>query len=156
VHLNLIAAFPGETTREFERTIDFSEAVLRRSRLGTFAVNPFVLFPRTPAFIDPGRFGLRGVRARGDIVGPANYRAGVRAGLEARSIRRGVPDARARLYHALGVDSVPGRLRSVVDALAVGLYFATGHGLALKAQGISAAEIASAVESLEAREAALV
>lgn len=136
VHVTMIAGFPGDTAADSALTADFVSDALRGLRHATFKLNYFSLFPDTPVFNAPERFGV--LLADGDGDMPMSYPYALTPELRGPmlEVEALYPELVARLYERLGWT---GFLRrhgggEAVDA-SLHLYFHTGHGTFFKTDG---------------------
>jgi len=129
LHVNLMAAFPGETPGELIESVAFVSKCLAGLTGATCQLNKFTLFAAAPIMRDPTEFGVLPVPAPGDM--PTQYRYCVPAdrAADAIAIERLFPELRTRLRAALGWNRFgdgPG------PAAAIELYFSTGHSAIIK------------------------
>lgn len=131
-HVNLIAAFPGDTVDEVEETIDFIIDSLSKVKNGTFTLNRFALFPDTPIFKNPENFGLNVVGNSGDI--PSRYKYSLRQDLQLQSdiVDKELGRLQNKLFSYLGWSSFNVYGQGADDA--INLYLGTGHGAIFKTQ----------------------
>ncbi|TBR21314.1 radical SAM protein [bacterium] len=133
VHITMIAGFPGDTPEDSALTADFVSEALRGVRHATFKLNYFSLFPDTPVFNAPERFGVLLGEGGGDM--PMSYPYALTPELAApmRAVEDLYPDLVERLYGRLGWTEFLRRHGGgeAVDK-ALHLYFHTGHGTFFK------------------------
>jgi len=129
-HINLIAAFPGDTLGEVEETVDFVVESLSGAENGTFTLNRFALFPDTPIFKEPGKFGLAVVPEATDM--PMQYKYLLRPELKEQSeaVDKELGRFHRKLFSGLGWESFRPLGPEAMDA--VHLYLGTGHGAIFK------------------------
>jgi hypothetical protein len=130
LHVNLIAAFPGETLAELIESVAFLSQCLAVLTGATCQFNKFTLFAAAPIMRDPAEFGVLPVPAPGDMPTHYCYQVPFDRVANAIAIERQLPELRARLHAALGwnrFDDGPG------PAAAIELYFGTGHSAIIKA-----------------------
>lgn len=129
VHVNLLAAFPGDTPAEFRETIDFCLETLAGAARATFTLNRFALFPGTPVMNEPEQFGVVVEPAAGDMPSCRAYRLVHELQADEEAVDALVAAGRERLLDGLGwqrLGAGPG------PAAAVALYFDSGHGALFK------------------------
>lgn len=131
LHVNIMAAFPGETLGELKESVEFLGKCLTGLAGATYQLNQFTLFPAAPIMRDPTSYGVFPVPTRSDMPAHYCYRVPVDCAADAIAIERLLPEFRAYLRHTLGWDHFgdgPG------PAAAIELYFGTGHSAILKGQ----------------------
>lgn len=134
-HVNLIAGFPGDTLAEVEDSVDFVIGAFAGQPGATFVLNRFALFPDTPVLARPAAFGIESVSCAGDM--PAAYGYTLIESLRAAhdEVLENIPRLQRKLYHALGWEA----LAAAPDTQgAIDLYFNSGHGAIMKANGAGA------------------
>lgn len=136
MHITMIAGFPGDTAADSALTADFVSEALRGLRHATFKLNYFSLFPDTPVFNAPERYGVLLADGGGDM--PMSYPYALTPELTGpmREVEELYPDLVARLYDRLGWTEFLRRHGGgdAVDA-SLHLYFHTGHGTFFKTDG---------------------
>ena len=126
----LMAAFPGDTLAECERTVRLVTEVLGGDALTTALLNRFALFPGTPIAREPERWGVDVVDPAGDMSQELAFRLrGEDARAEA-AIVEALPALRRELYDGLGQ---PGAHGAPAERLAHAMITGSGHGAILKA-----------------------
>ncbi len=124
-----MAAFPGDTPRELNGTIEFCLEALRDMGRATFTLNRFVLFPGTPVANQPGEFGVTLDGAAGDMPSHYDYHLTPPLQADEAAVDALVAAGQERLFTELGwrnLGTGPGA------EAAVSLYFDSGHGAVLK------------------------
>lgn len=129
VHVNLLAAFPGDTLADVQRSVEFVAGALKDSRGATFLLNEFALFTDTPIAARPAQYGVQRVASAGDVPAPLEFELSSALAPEAERIRSALPQLRERLSIELGWAALAGQ---PVLGLACQLYFGSGHGLLFK------------------------
>ena len=112
VHVNLLAAFPGDTPRELNEQIEFCLDALRDMRRATFTLNRFVLFPGTPVANQPGEFGVVLDGAAGDMPSHYDYHLTPQLQADETAVDGLVAAGQERLFTELGwrnLGTGPGR-----------------------------------------------
>lgn len=128
VHLNVIAGFPGESPAELADSLLFVQQCGAMPNV-TYTINPFVVFPATPTFRDPGRFNLVLEPSCGDMQAIYQYLVVEPDTASWEACNQLLPDALTELRRSLGWsnhDTMPGG-RQAMD-----LYFGSGYSAIFK------------------------
>lgn len=138
LHLTMISGFPGDTPAESAHTVEFVSKALRGLRNATFKLNYFALFPDTPVFQRPERFGVVVGDGGGDMPMSYPYELAPALSADGDKVAAAYESSVARLYDALGWTDFTRRRGGGADAdMALDLYFHTGQGTFLKTDAAS-------------------
>jgi hypothetical protein len=95
----------------------------------TYKINPFVVFPGTPVYKDPHRFGLKLERTRGDMQAIFGYRLGPLNRHKRKRSLRMLGNEERNLSAQLGWSAFESETGG---PQALRLYFESGHGAIFK------------------------
>jgi radical SAM superfamily enzyme YgiQ (UPF0313 family) len=138
VHLNLIGGFPGESEGELIESVEFVIRALSGLERATFQLSRFTVFPDTPVFNDPAKFGIRLSRSGGDMPFFYPYQTVSTLRASARRVQNLIPALQGRMYSELGWDPF---VKDPGSRAAMDLYFTSGHSLLLKAEAPNGFEL---------------
>jgi hypothetical protein len=128
LHLNLIAGFPGESAGELQDSLELVREAGARPNV-TYKINPFVVFPGTPVYKEPHRFGLKLERTRGDMQAIFGYRLGPLNRHKWKRSLRMLGNEERNLSAQLGWSAFE---LETGGQQALRLYFESGHGAIFK------------------------
>ena len=130
LHINMIAAFPGETRAELTQSVDFLVRAGRGLPNLTFLINEFALFPETPMADRPADFGIETMPVTGDLAQAIPFRQ-----VDAAPDLSGPDDVYREMQRAFDELGWSPLAQYPSGDLALHLYFSSGHGSVFKSQG---------------------
>ena len=132
VHINLLAGFPGDTLKEVKDSVDFTIDALKDNPGSTYLLNNFVLFPDTPIYHYPERFGVENIHSHGDMPSAYQYCLPCEILRDSDAITNNIKALENKLDEVLGWNAFS---KSLAESNAKKLYFSSGHGMLMKKMG---------------------